>query len=98
MDQRGLCVWNGEWGPVYARKQYDGEATDLINERRYHVLKDQLDIYNKVRSSSLCFHISLTPQCFVKGPPQLVYLDLQRRWLPGHGVRQLGHTVHDPLP
>lgn len=48
MDQRGLCVWNGEWGPVYARKQYEGEATDKINEERYKVLKDQLDIYNKV--------------------------------------------------
>ncbi|KAJ8490178.1 hypothetical protein ONZ45_g13293 [Pleurotus djamor] len=51
MDQRGLCVWNGEWGPVYARKQYEGEATDSINEVRYHVLKDQLDIYNQDRLS-----------------------------------------------
>lgn len=49
MDERGLCVWNGEWGPVYARKQYDGEATDAINEQRYQVLKDQLAIYNDVR-------------------------------------------------
>ena len=48
MDARGLCVWNGEWGPVYARKQYEGERTDAINEERYRVLKDQLDIYNKV--------------------------------------------------
>jgi hypothetical protein len=47
MDQRGLCVWNGEWGPVYARKQYDGAATDAINERRLRVLKDQLAIYNR---------------------------------------------------
>jgi hypothetical protein len=50
MDERGLCVWNGEWGPVYARKQYEGEATDKINAERYQVLKDQLDIYNQVRS------------------------------------------------
>jgi aryl-phospho-beta-D-glucosidase BglC (GH1 family) len=48
MDEKGLCVWNGEWGPVYARKQYDGEATDEINERRYNVLKDQLELYDKV--------------------------------------------------
>lgn len=47
MDERGLFVWNGEWGPVYARKQYDGEATDSINTRRYKVLKDQLDIYKE---------------------------------------------------
>ncbi|EPT02267.1 hypothetical protein FOMPIDRAFT_127526 [Fomitopsis schrenkii] len=51
MDQRGLCVWNGEWGPVYARKQYEGELTESINEERYHVLKDQLNIYNKDRLS-----------------------------------------------
>jgi hypothetical protein len=48
MDQRGLCVWNGEWGPVYAREQYDGLATDAINGRRYKVLKDQLAIYSQV--------------------------------------------------
>lgn len=55
MDQRGLCVWNGEWGPVYARKQYDGDKTDEINEVRYKVLKDQLDIYNQVRLISSSF-------------------------------------------
>ncbi|KIY45093.1 glycoside hydrolase family 5 protein [Fistulina hepatica ATCC 64428] len=51
MDERGLCVWNGEWGPVYARQQYDGDETDAINEARYHVLRDQLEIYNKDRLS-----------------------------------------------
>ncbi|KAN0091233.1 glycoside hydrolase family 5 protein [Tylopilus felleus] len=51
MDQHGLCVWNGEWGPVYVRKQYDGAATDAINEQRYRVLKDQLAIYNQDRLS-----------------------------------------------
>ncbi|KAF8063530.1 glycoside hydrolase [Lyophyllum atratum] len=51
MDERNLCVWNGEWGPVYARKQYEGEATDSINESRFKVLKDQLSIYNQDRLS-----------------------------------------------
>ena len=49
MDSLGLCVWNGEWGPVYARKEYEGDLTDSINEERYRVLKDQLSIYNQVR-------------------------------------------------
>ena len=48
MDQNGLCVWNGEWGPVYARTEYEGEKTDQINEVRLKVLKDQLGIYNEV--------------------------------------------------
>lgn len=24
MEERGIPIWNGEWGLVYARKQYDG--------------------------------------------------------------------------
>ncbi|KAI0050107.1 glycoside hydrolase family 5 protein [Auriscalpium vulgare] len=51
MDKHGLAVWNGEWGPVYARKEYDGDLTDSINEERLHVLKDQLSIYNEDRLS-----------------------------------------------
>lgn len=51
MDEKGLCVWNGEWGPVYARHEYDGDVTDEINVRRLEVLKDQLDLYNKDRLS-----------------------------------------------
>ena len=54
MDERGLCVWNGEWGPVYARRPYDGDATEAINKARYRVLKDQLEIYKAVRLS-FCF-------------------------------------------
>ena len=50
MDARGLCVWNGEWGPVYARKEYEGDEMDAINERRYQVLNDQLHLYAKVSS------------------------------------------------
>ena len=48
MDERGLCVWNGEWGPVYARREYDGNETDSVNEVRYKVLNDQLELYRKV--------------------------------------------------
>ncbi|KAJ3518418.1 hypothetical protein NMY22_g13690 [Coprinellus aureogranulatus] len=51
MDERGLCVWNGEWGPVYARKQYEGDKTDEINTHRYKVLEDQLKLYDEDRLS-----------------------------------------------
>ncbi|KAF8587348.1 glycoside hydrolase family 5 protein [Ramaria rubella] len=51
MADRELPVWNGEWGPVYARKQYDGDATDDVNQARLHVLKDQLQIYDEARLS-----------------------------------------------
>ena len=52
MDERHLCVWNGEWGPVYARHEYDGGTTDEINESRYNVLKDQLEMYHKVNNTT----------------------------------------------
>ena len=58
MDAHGLCVWNGEFGPVYARKQYEGELTDEINAERIQVLKDQLDLYNKVYILSLVQQMS----------------------------------------
>ncbi|KAJ7069552.1 glycoside hydrolase [Mycena amicta] len=51
LDERGLCVWNGEWGPVYARKEYDGEKTEEVNLVRFKVLEDQLAIYNEDRLS-----------------------------------------------
>ena len=50
MVERGLAVWNGEFGPVYARKEVEGDATDAINEVRYRVLKDQLAIYEETRT------------------------------------------------
>ena len=46
---------------MYARKEYEGELTDGINAERYLVLKDQLDLYNKV----CCFRYvttSCTPE------------------------------------
>jgi hypothetical protein len=86
MKERGLCVWNGEWGPVYARKLYDGEAADSINEQRYNVLKDQLAIYNEVCLSCLPWACHLIPFSHT-GLPQLVYLDIQRYWFPRDGLR-----------
>ena len=53
MTEKRLPVWNGEWGPVYARNQYEGEATDEINQARLHVLKDQLQIYDKVNDNTV---------------------------------------------
>jgi hypothetical protein len=95
MDQRGLCVWTGEWGPVYARAQYDGGATDAINERRYQVLKDQLGIYNQASRTHLRISQSLTVSIHA-GPPELVDLAVQRHWLPGHDLRLARNQVHHP--
>lgn len=91
LDERGLCVWNGEWGPVYARKEYDGAKTDEINEERLLVLKDQLDIYNQV---SLDFFLHCACADFNLGSLKLVYLAVQRHRFPGHGLRVQGNPIH----
>jgi hypothetical protein len=51
MKDRGLPIWNGEFGPVYARKQYDGDETEEINKSRYILLKDQLEVYDEEQIS-----------------------------------------------
>jgi hypothetical protein len=47
MKDNNFPIWNGEFGPVYARRQYDGDATDEINTSRIQLLKDQLDVYDE---------------------------------------------------
>ncbi|KAF8890509.1 glycoside hydrolase family 5 protein [Gymnopilus junonius] len=77
MDERGLCVWNGEWGPVYARKQYEGELTDEINKVRYNVLQDQLEIYRQDRLSwSIWLYKDIGFQGMVYVSPSTPYMTL----------------------
>jgi hypothetical protein len=46
MRERGVPVWNGEFGPVYASETGpDPSQARKINESRYAVLKQQLNIY-----------------------------------------------------
>ena len=48
MVERGLCAWNGEWGPVYAQQRVEGAETETINRMRLMVLRDQLALYEEV--------------------------------------------------
>jgi hypothetical protein len=48
MVERGLCAWNGEWGPVYAQAIVEGEKSEEINQMRLMVLRDQLTLYEEV--------------------------------------------------
>lgn len=45
MHKHNVPVWNGEFGPVYASEVRGDKDPDKINESRYKVLKDQLEIY-----------------------------------------------------
>ncbi|RXW19187.1 hypothetical protein EST38_g6662 [Candolleomyces aberdarensis] len=82
MDERGLCVWNGEWGPVYARKQYEGELTDEINTHRYKVLEDQLKLYDADRLSwSIWLYKDIGFQGMVYINPETKYMTLFKDFL-----------------
>lgn len=82
MDKRGLCVWNGEWGPVYARKEYEGENTDTINERRYMVLQDQLNLYQEDRLSwSIWLYKDIGFQGMVYVSPRTLYMQRLKPFL-----------------
>ncbi|ESK84613.1 glycoside hydrolase family 5 protein [Moniliophthora roreri MCA 2997] len=84
MDERGLCVWNGEWGPVYAREEYDGgkEKMEEINKRRYMVLKDQLEIYRQDRLSwSIWLYKDIGFQGMVFVSPDTPYMKHFREFL-----------------
>ncbi|ETW76521.1 glycoside hydrolase family 5 protein [Heterobasidion irregulare TC 32-1] len=107
MDQNGLCVWNGEWGPVYARTEYEGEKTDQINEVRLKVLKDQLGIYNEDRLSwSIWLYKDIGFQGMVHVSRETVYMKLFKDFLAkkhrlavdawGADVSQVQH-VYQPL-
>ncbi|KAL0566439.1 hypothetical protein V5O48_015572 [Marasmius crinis-equi] len=84
MDDRGFCVWNGEWGPVYAREEYDGgkEKMEEINRRRYMVLRDQLEIYQKDRLSwSIWLYKDIGFQGMVYVSPNTPYMRHFRSFL-----------------
>ncbi|KAK6336724.1 Endo-1,4-beta-xylanase 5 [Orbilia javanica] len=49
MLKNNLPIWNGEWGPVYARPWFDGDDSDRINESRLKLLDDQLTVYDEER-------------------------------------------------
>ncbi|EJT96664.1 glycoside hydrolase [Dacryopinax primogenitus] len=44
-------IWNGEFGPVYAREWADGPQWEEINKSRYMVLRDQLALYDTKKIS-----------------------------------------------
>jgi hypothetical protein len=45
MQDIGVPVWNGEFGPVYASEVRGDKEVDATNSVRYKVLRDQLEIY-----------------------------------------------------
>ncbi|KAG8885360.1 hypothetical protein FRB97_001435 [Tulasnella sp. 331] len=64
----------GEWGPVYANPD-DGPNWKAVNEVRYHVLKDQLAIYNERKISwSIWLYKDIGFQGMVYASPDTAYI------------------------
>jgi endoglucanase len=42
MTANNLPIWNGEFGPVY---EMEGAEMDVLNNERYQMLRDQLNLY-----------------------------------------------------
>lgn len=75
MKDNNLPIWNGEFGPVYGRAAYDGpERAEEINESRYRLLDNQLEIYDEERIS---WSIWLYKDIGFQGNPQSTSLPEQ---------------------
>ncbi|KAG9077771.1 hypothetical protein FS749_010304, partial [Ceratobasidium sp. UAMH 11750] len=73
-EKIGGHIWNGEFGPVYASPD-DGPDWERINERRYHVLKDQLELYDLHNISwSIWLYKDIGFQGMVYVSPQSPYI------------------------
>ncbi|KAI5781410.1 glycoside hydrolase superfamily [Geopyxis carbonaria] len=82
MKANNLPIWNGEWGPVYARRQYDGDKTDDINRSRIQLLKDQLEVYDEDNISwSIWLYKDIGYQGMVYVDPATPYMKLFEKFL-----------------
>ena len=60
---RGLPIWNGEFGPVYADPRSDPDAAD-VNQARYNLLGQQLRLYDE---QAIPWHIWLYKDIGLQG-------------------------------
>jgi len=68
-------IWNGEFGPVYASPS-DGDDWEDINSHRYHLLKDQLDIYKRSNIGwSIWLYKDIGFQGMVYASPESPYIE-----------------------
>ncbi|RYP06354.1 hypothetical protein DL764_003199 [Monosporascus ibericus] len=80
MKKRGVPVWNGEFGPVYAspHKVKGGEAeANEVNKKRFALLKEQLSIYRETNTSwSIWLYKDIGYQGMVYVDPASPYMKL----------------------
>lgn len=81
MREQGVPVWNGEFGPVYSSKIRGDIDIEETNQARYHVLKDQLEIYKTGDPSGDCAPISWSIWLYKDiGYQGLTYVSPNSKW------------------
>ncbi|GJC89755.1 beta-xylosidase [Colletotrichum liriopes] len=77
MQQAGVPIWNGEWGPVYQNPKTDPDAA-ATNEKRFALLKEQLTIYRELGgiSWSIWLYKDIGYQGMVYVDPESPYMRL----------------------
>ncbi|OAF56343.1 hypothetical protein VC83_06658 [Pseudogymnoascus destructans] len=73
MAKYDVPCWNGEFGPVYSIHEKD-EAAKKINEQRYNMLAEQLNIYDK---HAIPWSIWLYKDIGLQG---MIYTDPESKW------------------
>jgi hypothetical protein len=80
MKERGVPIWNGEFGPVYASPEEANNET--INSQRYNLLGQQLSIYKKDEISwSIWLYKDIGFQGMVYASPDTAYMRLLKPFL-----------------
>ncbi|KAK1762536.1 glycoside hydrolase [Phialemonium atrogriseum] len=80
MKARGVPIWNGEFGPVYASKEEEGH--DKTNDQRYRLLGQQMSIYKKDQISwSIWLYKDIGFQGMVYTNPDSAYIRLMKPFL-----------------
>ncbi|KAJ2892231.1 hypothetical protein MKZ38_010100 [Zalerion maritima] len=82
MKDKGVPVWNGEFGPVYA--DAGAEGAEAINEKRYAMLAEQLRIYREEGGGvgwSIWLYKDIGHQGMVHASASSPYLSLVRPFL-----------------
>ncbi|KAF8470873.1 glycoside hydrolase superfamily [Kalaharituber pfeilii] len=99
MKRNGLCIWNGEFGPVYANEEDDGPDWMTINVGRMDMLQYQLEIYESEKISwSIWLWKDIGYQGMVYTPPDSPYIKLFHAWLQKKRRLNIDYWGNRPQP
>ncbi|SPO00323.1 related to endoglucanase [Cephalotrichum gorgonifer] len=79
MREKGVPVWNGEFGPVYQDERKEGAEGVEVNKKRFAMLEEQLKLYREYGISwSIWLYKDIGYQGMVYVDPESAYMRLIR--------------------